>query len=187
MDQAPNLQEPSEQTDDLAAMDQRVADALAGVDDTETTQASAEADVSSREAADLEEKLAAEAISQAYSQSDEMGNVEEERITLIGAAAKGRQGLMDAMRAHQKKLSSKPAYVPAPMTERQLSNREKELEAGRAAQAKAQAQWDSRPIAKPDVRDGSTVPVHRPNNIVPDPILPAGQFAAGTAIYDPSK
>lgn len=184
MDQAPNLQDQNEPTDD---MDARVAAALASVDDADDTQASAEADVSTREAADLEEKLQSELIARARADSDQMGTVEEERIKLVDAA-KDRNTLLAAMRQHQKLAQAKPAYVPPPRTERQLSQLELEQEAGRRAQAKQQAQWDNRPVPPRDTREGSSQPVHRPNNIVPDPKIAAiGGFAAGTAIFDPSK
>lgn len=78
--------------------------------------------------------------------------------------------LLDALREHAKK-SEAVEYVPPPRTARQMSALEEELEAGRRAQAKAEAQQASRPVnpAEP-VKEGFTTPVYRPGDAVPDPV-----------------
>jgi len=113
-------------------------------------------------AAEEASKLAAEAVGDK--------NVEpEEFVSIAGLAAQGREKLLDALRAHADK--PKPVYVPPPMTERQLSAREQELEAGRRAVKKAEEQLALRPqpVANPKT-EGFTTPAHRPNNMVPDPV-----------------
>ncbi len=104
---------------------------------------------------DREQALAAEA--------------DEEPVSIIGLAAQGREVLLEELRAHAAK--TKPAeYIPPPRTPRQMQALQEELEAGRQSQAKAQAQFDSRPVPKKDVSEGFTVPVYRPNDMVPDPM-----------------
>lgn len=92
---------------------------------------------------------------------------QQEPVSVIGLAAQGMDVLHDALRKHAAQTAPKP-YTPPPMTERQLSQREAELEAGRRAQQKAQAQFDSRPIEKPAPNEGFTTPVHRPGDFVPN-------------------
>ena len=121
-----------------------------------------------RAQADAEEKIMADKIKAAEAVGDK--NVEpEEFVSIAGLAAQGREKLLDALRAHADK--PKPVYVPPPMTERQLSAREQELEAGRRAVKKAEEQLALRPqpVADPKT-DGFSTPAHRPNNMVPDPV-----------------
>lgn len=150
----------------------------------EDVQAQAESETSNREAAELEERLNAERIAQARNESDAAGE-EMERSTLIGAAAKGRDTLLAKLREHSQK--PKEVYTPPPMTERQLSRREEEMEAGRKAVEKHQAQIAHRPIPPHDKREGGpSVPLHRPGNLVPDPtVANTSGFAAGTKVFSP--
>lgn len=167
----PDMNEPTAELDD--AIDKAM----------ENVQASAESETSAREAAALEEHLNSERIAQARNESDAAGE-EMERTTVIGAAAQGREFLLQKLRAHNDK--PKAVYVPPPMTERQQSRLEEEMEAGRRAVAKQQAQIDSRPIPPRDPREGSSAPVHRPGNLVPDPTLRnTSGFAAGTKVFSP--
>lgn len=152
-------------------------------------QGSSEAEIAAREAADLEERLSSERIAQARNESDAVGaEVEKQATTIIGAAAKGRENLLNKLREHSAAVAAKAVYVPPPMTENMRSRIDEELEAGRRAQAKHQAQWDSRPIAKPDPREGGPGrPVHRPGDVVPDPTLGnTTGFVAGTKKFSPN-
>lgn len=142
---------------------------------------------SAREAAALEERLAAERVAQARANGEEaaaMKEPEPDPEPLITMAAKGREYLLEQMRLHQNK--PKKEYVPPPMTDKMRANIEEEMEAGRRTQQRHQEQWDNRPQPKPDPREGGpSTPVHRPGNVVPDPKLPAGPFAAGTKVFSP--
>lgn len=152
---------------------------------TDDIQASAESDSSAREAAALEERLNAERIAQARNESDIAGE-EMERATLIGTAAKGRDALLDKLRDHANK--PKEVYSPPAMTDRQRTRLEEEMAAGRRAQEKAQAQQAHRPVPPHDPREpGPSTPIHRPGNLVPDPILMTNgstpAFVAGTKVF----
>lgn len=137
-----------------------------------------------REAADLEEKIAAQKISEARANGEDASPVESSQLAAV--AAKGRDHLLERMRDHARKTAAnKEAYVPPPITEAQKTKRDEELEAGRRAQAKHQAQWDSRPVPKRDPTEGVATPVFRPGDVVPDPVLTAGNFAAGTRKFGP--
>lgn len=149
----------------------------------DTVEENAQAATSDRETAALEEALARQQIAQRRSESDavaaEMDKPPE--VTLIGAAAKGREYLLQQMREHAATTAAnKKTYVPPPMTDRQMERTQMELEAGRRAQAKHQAQYDNRPMPKPDPREaGPSTPVHRPNDVVPDPMDRAVQGSGG--------
>jgi hypothetical protein len=174
---------PVEASEPTADLDAEIDKAMENVD----VQAVAENQTSSREAAALEERLNAERIAQARNESDEAGE-EMERTTLIGAAAKGRESLLAKLRDHSQK--PKEVYIPPPMTERQLSRREEEMEAGRRAVAKQQAQITHRPVPPHDSREGGpSTPIHRPGNLVPDPGLMTNgsspAFVAGTKVFSP--
>lgn len=119
---------------------------------------------------------------------------QEEFVSLGEIASRGYDALHEAYRLQREADKNKPVYVPPPMTERQLSAREEELEAGRRAVARNEVQLANRPT--PDrnaleiAAEGQTNPVYRPANLVPDPTIPAtpgiggGQgSAAGTRIY----
>lgn len=104
--------------------------------------------------------------------STEPVNIPEPEVSLASIASQGREALLDAMRRHSE--NKPPPYVPPAMTERQLSRREEEMEAGRRAVARAQAQQAARPVPVEDrVKEGFTTPVYRPDNAVPDPTIPA--------------
>lgn len=92
-----------------------------------------------------------------------------EPISIIGLAAQGMDALHDAIRQHNEQSAVKE-YIPPPRTERQMSQLEAELEAGRRAQQKAEAQQAARPVPPRDPNEGFTNPVHRPNDMVPDPM-----------------
>lgn len=92
----------------------------------------------------------------------------QEPVPLVSLAAKGREALMEGLRQHA--LHKPPEYVPPPRTERQMTQLEAELEAGRRAQQRHAAQQASRPAPERNVNEGFTTPVHRPANMVPDPM-----------------
>jgi len=92
-----------------------------------------------------------------------------QEVSIIGLAAQGREVLLEQLRQHAER-TKKPEYVPPPRTERQMSVLEAELEAGRRAQQKAAAQLASRPVPTKDPNEGFINPVHRPNDVVPDPM-----------------
>jgi hypothetical protein len=94
---------------------------------------------------------------------------EAEPVSVIGLAAQGREALLEGLRQHAERSKPKE-YVPPPRTERQMSALEEELEAGRKAQQKAEAQQASRPVPARDPAEGSSVPVYRPGDMVPDPV-----------------
>lgn len=135
-----------------------------------------------------EEQNAARLVAQKQAEEARAAAQAEEPVSIIGLAAQGREVLLDHLRQHAQR-AKKPEYVPPPRTDRQMSQLEEELEAGRRAQAKAQAQLDARPVVKADpVKDGFTTPVYRPGNLVPDPTIaatsgPGGLSAAGTREY----
>lgn len=126
----------------------------------EVQELSAKLLAAQEELASLKLKQAAEAV------QTEAASRNDEPITIIGLAAQGMDVLHDAIRKHNAQPAI-PAYSPPPMTERQIAAREEELAAGRRTQAKAQAQWDSRPIPEKVPNEGFTTPVHRPADFVP--------------------
>ncbi len=132
--------------------------------------ANPQAEVADREAAALEEQLQVQQLAQKRSESEQVGE-ELEKVTLIGAAAKGRDHLLAQMRKHaETEAANKKTYVPPPQTERQSENTRLEMEAGRRAQQKHAAQQANRPVPARDPREaGPANPVHRPNDVVPDP------------------
>jgi hypothetical protein len=140
---------------------------------TEATKAEAVQEpigLTAKEMAAAEEQNAARAKAIIDRQQAQLTAAQEadERPTLIGLAAQGMDALHDAIRAN----SQTPVadYIPPPRTERQMTQLEQELEAGRRAQQKAQAQQDARPVPVKDVSEGFTNPVHRPGDMVPDPM-----------------
>jgi hypothetical protein len=145
----------------------------------ETQQPLPKADASAEEAAQAEAVAKAKAIDEQVAAamegrptSHEPVHVPEPEVSLASIASQGREALLDAMRRHSE--NKPPPYVPPAMTERQLSRREEEMEAGRRAVARAQAQQATRPVPTEDrVKEGFTTPVYRPDNAVPDPTIPA--------------
>lgn len=97
-----------------------------------------------------------------------------ERPTLIEVAAQGMDALHAAVLANSQ--AKVPDYVPPPRTERQMSQLEAELAAGRKAQqrheaaAKINAEARAREEAKDRLKEGYTTPVHRPADMVPHPL-----------------
>lgn len=136
-----------------------------------------------KQQAQLEENAAAEAFATRRREEAVAEERKDEPVSILNLAGKGHDALHEAMRRANEANKPKP-YTPPAMTERQLSAREEELEAGRRAVAKATEQFANRPQPpKPTVKDGFTTPVHRPNDVVPDPLLRAGHSAAGTRTF----
>jgi hypothetical protein len=107
----------------------------------------------------------------------------EAPVNIVEVAARGYDALQEAFAKHN---AIKPkAYVPPPRTERQMAALQEELDAGRKAGERAAAQQASRPQPKSDqTKDGFTTPAYRPNNLVPDPTIPATSgHVAGTREY----
>lgn len=146
-----------------------------------------------KEIAAAEEATQSAAVAAAKAMNDAAENAPgSDPMSLLSVAASGRDKLAAAFAAHNKKTAeNRKVYVPPAMTERQLSNREEELEAGRKAVARAEAQKASRPVPKVDLKEGFTTPVYRPDNVVPDPMLMTNgstpMSVAGTGKYDPDK
>lgn len=99
---------------------------------------------------------------------------EDTRPTLIGLAAQGMDALHDAIRAASE-VNPEP-YIPPPRTERQMTQLEQELEAGRRAGLRAAEQAEigrvarARQTAEDKAKEGFTTPVYRPDDMVPDPM-----------------
>lgn len=170
--------EASQQPNDI--LEQIAADAKAPEDaaPAEPSQAENEAQTSNREAAALEERLTAERVAQARMMNEQAeASVEvkpaAQEETMMSLAAKGREALLHRMRQHEELTRNKPAYVPPPLTERQRSKLEEEMEAGRRAVQRHADQLAHRPprVADP-VKEGFSTPVHRPGLAVPDPKKP---------------
>lgn len=104
--------------------------------------------------------------------------------TLIEAAAGGIDALHEAMRKASE--VQVPAYVPPPRTERQMTSLQAELAAGKRAGERAReqnriaAESRARTAAKEKAKEGFTLPVYRPGDVVPDPTIPAINSVAGT-------
>lgn len=123
-----------------------------------------------KQMAEAEEANAARVVAQKHAEEQRAAKASEEPVTIIGLAAQGRDVLLDALRKHAAE-TTKIEYVPPPRTERQMSALEEELEAGRRAQARAQAQLDARPVDRADPnKEGFITPVYRPGDMVPDPM-----------------
>ena len=111
-----------------------------------------------------------------------------EPVNIVEVAARGYDALHEAFARHN---AIKPKeYIPPPRTARQMSALEEELEAGRKAQQRAEAQRDAARPPPPDRNEGFNTPVYRPGNLVPDPTIlatsgPGGLSAAGTREYGP--
>lgn len=151
-------------------------------------QAAIETSTANREAAALEEQLAAERIAQARAMNEAAAEAKPAPApeeTMGSLASKGRDALLERLRAREAEKNV-PSYVPPPRTERQLSQLELEMEAGRRAVAKHQAQLAARPNPPANhVKEGFSTPVYRPGDVVPDPKVPPSPegFAAGTKPY----
>ena len=98
-------------------------------------------------------------------------------VSIGELASQGHDALLDAFRKHREKPA--PVYTPPPLTARQLSARELEFEAGRKSNVRHAEQQASRPVPPRDPAE-ITTPIYRPGTLVPDPVLLAGQSAAGT-------
>jgi len=121
-----------------------------------------------KEMAAIEEANAAKA----KAASDKMQESAEpyEPPSLINLAAQGYDQLHEALRQHN--LHNQPKeYVPPARTERQMSQLEAEMEAGRRSVARAEEARRLQAMVKEDLnKEGFTTPVYRPNNMVPDPM-----------------
>lgn len=137
---------------------------------------------SAKEQAMMEERNAAVRLKQARadeeSETVRSTPMSEPEGDLASIASQGMEYLHRKMREHAAK--PKPVYVPPPITEGMAIRIREEQEAGARAVAKHAAQQSARPQPVKDQRDGFTNPVYRPDDVVPDPALPAGVSAAGT-------
>lgn len=111
-------------------------------------------------------QLAAEA-EPPVSESSEPIEIKEEFVSIAGLASQGRDALVEKLREHMVKSAPKE-YVPPERTERQMSQTEREMEAGRKAVARAAAQQAARPQPQREASDGYTVPAFRPADHVPN-------------------
>jgi len=142
-----------------------------------------------KEQAMIEERNAALAKAQVDAQQEARPSVQDappDERNILGIAAKGRDHLLEQFRAMNEERSKRKPYEPPARTQRQMDTLNEELEAGRRAQQRAEAQQASRPIEKPPVNEGFTTPVYRPGDVVPDPTIPAiGGYVAGTKGFSP--
>lgn len=137
-------------------------------------------ELTAKQLAAAEEENAARALRIINSQQEKVQAEMQEPVSIIGLAAQGREVLLEQLRQHADRTKPKE-HIPPPRTERQMSQLEAELNAGRAAQQRHAEQVASRPVPVKDVSEGFTTPVHRPGNLVPDPTKPAiGGSVAGT-------
>ncbi len=93
--------------------------------------------------------------------------IEPEFVSIAGLASQGRDALVDQLRKHMVNSAPKE-YEPPKPTERQWSQTEREMEAGRRASERAAAQAAMHSQPKPEASDGYTVPAYRPNDHVPN-------------------
>ncbi len=100
---------------------------------------------------------------------------EDEFISIAGLASAGREKLLDALRAHAEK-NKVVEYVPPQPTERQMTQTQLEMEAGRRAIQRHSAMDANRPQPKRDASEGFTTPVFRPASHVPN--LNSGDLGA---------
>ncbi len=91
----------------------------------------------------------------------------EDNFVSIGSiASKGRDALMEQLRAHaaaRQQKEEKPAVIP-PLSERTL----REMEGGRLAVARHEERAKLHRTPKPDAGDGYMAPVYRPVDHVPN-------------------
>jgi len=119
-------------------------------------------------------------------QEDPSAPAPQEQFVSLGELASYEQ--LHAAFEQQRDAKVK-AYVPPPMTERQLSAREEEFEAGRRAVARATAQLANRPAPTPNALElsaaGQNTPVFRPGSLVPDPTIAKqdGSAVGGTRTF----
>ncbi len=154
---------------------------------TETVKIDETPAYDAKAAAAAEERRMAELLAQSRRQQEDPATVAPpaEDESLVSVMAKGREHLMQRMREHAAAVEArKEAYKPPPMTERQRSRIEAEMAAGRRVQERHAAQAAARPVPPRDPSEGTSTPVHRPGNLVPDPKMsaPSG-FVAGSAQY----
>lgn len=136
------------------------------------TRADADAEEAAMAAKIAASKALDEQVAAAIGEKADVTIDPQEFVSIAGLAAQGREALLDALRKHAEK--PKPVYTPPAMTERQLSLREEELEAGRRAVARHAAQQAARPQPVEDrVKEGFTTPVYRPGDVRPDPTIDA--------------
>ena len=134
----------------------------------------------------VEEANAKRIIDQKNAEAIRAEQAAQEPISIMGLAAQGREKLLDGLRQHAQRALP-PPYVPPPMTDRQRSALEEEMQAGAKAVARAEAARvrASHPTL-PQPNDPLSTPVHRPGDVVPDPIVNKSSGAvAGTRGYSP--
>jgi hypothetical protein len=137
-----------------------------------------ELSVTAKQMAAAEEINAARLVANAKAEALKAALADVEEPSIVNLAAQGQDALHEALRAHRDR--PKPEYAPPPRTERQMSALQEELEAGRRAQQKAEAQQANRPVEKSDLnKEGFTTPVYRPGDMVPDPMLGNGKHGNG--------
>lgn len=98
---------------------------------------------------------------------DKQIEIEPEFVSIAGLASQGRDALVEKLREHMVKSAPKE-YVPPAPTERQMTQTQREMEAGRKAVARAADQQAFRPQPKREASDGYTVPAFRPADHVPN-------------------
>ena len=108
--------------------------------------------------------------------------------TLIEVAAQGMDALHEALRQNANRPV--PEYVPPPRTERQMTALEEELEAGRRRVAQNEehnrvaAEWRAKAAKEERAKEGFTTPVHRPADVVPDPMISSSSGSvAGSRLF----
>ena len=176
-----------EATDQISPSDEQAIEAAIEAMKPPAAETIVEQGPTAKEMAAAEEQNAArlKALTEQAQRAAETGVVEE--IPLVSVAAQG----MDALHAAIQARSNRPAepYIPPPRTARQMTQLQAELEAGARAQKRAQAQQDlanearARAAAEEAAKNGFTTPVYRPNDVVPDPTIPAVGFVAGTRTF----
>ena len=132
---------------------------------TATNQAKPTLSLKAQAAAEEANSAKLKAASDAQQEPGPLDNPDADDFVSIGElASQGHDALLEAFRKHREKPV--PVYTPPPLTERQLSARELEFEAGRKSVARAAAQQASRPVPPRDPAE-ITTPVFRPGDHVP--------------------
>jgi len=169
-----------EQTQDHDELDAAIDAALAQSDGPSAK------DLAAAEEQQAAAMLAASRAAQEQAEAAGPTREEEPEVPLVSLAAQGREALLEALRKHQERQAAKPAYKPPPMTDAQRARLEEEMAAGRRVQARHEAQLAARPPRIADPRDGTSVPVHRPGEVVPDPKASGNsQFNGVPPTYSP--
>jgi hypothetical protein len=123
--------------------------------------------LTAKQLAAVEEANAKRIVDQKNAEAERAAQAAQEPISIMGLAAQGREKLLDGLREHAQRALP-PPYVPPPMTERQRTALEEEMQAGAKAVARAEASRirASHPLL-PQANDPLSTPVHRPGDFVP--------------------